>query len=805
MVSRAAPAPTGRARHAPQRPSRTASTRGSAVVPPLVLPLLFLSLLAALPSCAHAGISIKNNCRFTMFVSARSGVNPIFKYTLAPGASQFLNFGPANLWPNGIIWGSRTGSLNPGQTTLVEFNIGAYQGTDFYDVSVVDAYNLPVSIKPINPPVTPNGNTCGSPSCNVGDIKTFCKSPNYLTTADPSCKNTDGPGLFATAGTKAFKAKCPKVYTYSKDDLATYGCPTGTNFGWLEWGVGRLPSIGRCCSFRALPAPLGDLWGPALAASVAVSALFARIVQIPGWGRGETMSACFLNFGPANLWPNGIIWGSRTGSLNPGQTTLVEFNIGAYQGTDFYDVSVVDAYNLPVSIKPINPPVTPNGNTCGSPSCNVGDIKTFCKSPNYLTTADPSCKNTDGPGLFATAGTKAFKAKCPKVYTYSKDDLATYGCPTGTNYRGEARVMGRSVWKSGVNPIFKYTLAPGASQFLNFGPANLWPNGIIWGSRTGSLNPGQTTLVEFNIGAYQGTDFYDVSVVDAYNLPVSIKPINPPVTPNGNTCGSPSCNVGDIKTFCKSPNYLTTADPSCKNTDGPGLFATAGTKAFKAKCPKVYTYSKDDLATYGCPTGTNSVVPPLGLPLLFLSLLAALPSCAHAGISIKNNCRFTMFVSARSGVNPIFKYTLAPGASQFLNFGPANLWPNGIIWGSRTGSLNPGQTTLVEFNIGAYQGTDFYDVSVVDAYNLPVSIKPINPPVTPNGNTCGSPSCNVGDIKTFCKSPNYLTTADPSCKNTDGPGLFATAGTKAFKAKCPKVYTYSKDDLATYGCPTGTN
>ncbi len=50
----------------------------------------------------------------------------------------------------------------------------------------------------------------------------------------------------------------------------------------------------------------------------------------------------------------------RTGNRNNGQATQIEFTIGAdIVGTrlDFYDISLVNAYNLPVQVRPLNPPM----------------------------------------------------------------------------------------------------------------------------------------------------------------------------------------------------------------------------------------------------------------------------------------------------------------------------------------------------------------------------------------------------------------------------------------------------------------
>lgn len=93
-----------------------------------------------------------------------------------------------------------------------------------------------------------------------------------------------------------------------------------------------------------------------------------------------------------------------------------------------------DAYNMRMKIAPTS---GGGGGNCKTITCDIRDISAFCKSPNRLTGAPGNgCKNTNGPGLVATAGTRMFKDRCPTSYSYSKDDAGTvFGCNTGMNYQ----------------------------------------------------------------------------------------------------------------------------------------------------------------------------------------------------------------------------------------------------------------------------------------------------------------------------------------------------------------------------------
>eukprot|EP00198_Chlamydomonas_reinhardtii_P010459 XP_001699796.1 predicted protein [Chlamydomonas reinhardtii] len=187
--------------------------------------LLLGVLLFALP--VRAFIDVRNNCGYAVTAFWRSGAGSTYNSRVLPGQVVRITFS-GGVWIGGVIWGSRTGSINNGQATQLEFTIGADMGggrkQDFYDVSVVNAYNTPARIRPLNPPSV-SGSWCGSPTCILPSLTTFCTSPNYLAGADPACINKDGPGLVATSGTKAFKAKCPQ-----DDATSMFACQWGTNY-----------------------------------------------------------------------------------------------------------------------------------------------------------------------------------------------------------------------------------------------------------------------------------------------------------------------------------------------------------------------------------------------------------------------------------------------------------------------------------------------------------------------------------------------------------------------------------------------
>lgn len=74
--------------------------------------------------------------------------------------------------------------------TLAEFTLGGYAGNDFYDVSLVDGFNIPMKIRPQG----------GSGSCRVtsckSDVNAVC--PNELKVSLKHLKNLKNLSTFKT-------------------------------------------------------------------------------------------------------------------------------------------------------------------------------------------------------------------------------------------------------------------------------------------------------------------------------------------------------------------------------------------------------------------------------------------------------------------------------------------------------------------------------------------------------------------------------------------------------------------------------
>lgn len=132
------------------------------------------------------------------------------------------------------------------------------------------------------------------------------------------------------------------------------------------------------------------------------------------------------------------------GAIPP--ATLAEFTVGSggISGSkDFYDVSLVDGYNLPLKVDAVG-----GSGSCGSTGC-AADLNGIC--PNELRANDgQACKSACGAfgkpeyccsGNYASPATckpsvysRMFKTACPTAYTYAYDDAtSTFTC-AGANY-----------------------------------------------------------------------------------------------------------------------------------------------------------------------------------------------------------------------------------------------------------------------------------------------------------------------------------------------------------------------------------
>ncbi|XP_065856758.1 thaumatin-like protein 1 [Euphorbia lathyris] len=216
----------------------------------------------------HGAIfTFRNNCPYKVWPAILTGTGPPISLTgfeLPSKASGNLTANPSwsgRIWArtqctmdssykftcatadcgSGHIQCNGAGGIPP--ASLIEFTLAPNSGgKDFYDISLVDGFNLPLS-------VTPQGGAgCKSVSCpaNINSVcppelavkgrsgVIACKSaclalnqPQYCCTGNYGSPDK----CFPTRYSKIFKQRCPQAYSYAYDDkTSTFTCGSGANY-----------------------------------------------------------------------------------------------------------------------------------------------------------------------------------------------------------------------------------------------------------------------------------------------------------------------------------------------------------------------------------------------------------------------------------------------------------------------------------------------------------------------------------------------------------------------------------------------
>lgn len=131
--------------------------------------------------------------------------------------------------------------------------------------------------------------------------------------------------------------------------------------------------------------------------------------------------------------------------------TLAEFTLDPAGGNDFYDVSLVDGYNLPVVVEPAGGGGggAATSTTCAAAGC-AADLSERCPAELRAeggTGCRSACDAFGRPeyccsGAYASPGTcrptaysQLFKSACPRSYSYAYDDpTSTFTCAGGRDY-----------------------------------------------------------------------------------------------------------------------------------------------------------------------------------------------------------------------------------------------------------------------------------------------------------------------------------------------------------------------------------
>lgn len=122
--------------------------------------------------------------------------------------------------------------------------------------------------------------------------------------------------------------------------------------------------------------------------------------------------------------------------------TLAEFTLGS-GSKDFYDVSLVDGYNLPIFVE-----VSGGSGDCGNTGCATdlnkrcptelridggGACRSACEAfgnPEYCCSGEFNTPAACKPSMYS----EMFKSACPKSYSYAYDDASSTFTCTGADY-----------------------------------------------------------------------------------------------------------------------------------------------------------------------------------------------------------------------------------------------------------------------------------------------------------------------------------------------------------------------------------
>ncbi|XP_043692271.1 LOW QUALITY PROTEIN: thaumatin-like protein 1 [Telopea speciosissima] len=207
--------------------------------------LLFSSLLVF--TLAHgATFEVQNQCSYTIWAGASPGGGK----QLDSGQSWTIDVSAGTT--GGRIWGRTScnfdgngqGSCETGDcgrlqcqgygsppNTLAEFALNQYQNLDFFDISLVDGFNIPMDF-------SPTSGDCKGIRCSADingecpqELKApgGCNNPCTVYKTDEYCCTSGS--CSATDYSRFFKERCPDAYSYPKDDqTSTFTCPGGTNY-----------------------------------------------------------------------------------------------------------------------------------------------------------------------------------------------------------------------------------------------------------------------------------------------------------------------------------------------------------------------------------------------------------------------------------------------------------------------------------------------------------------------------------------------------------------------------------------------
>ncbi|TMX01975.1 hypothetical protein EJD97_022899 [Solanum chilense] len=197
------------------------------------------------------------------------------------------------------------------------------------------------------------------------------------------------------------------------------------------------------------------------------------------------------------------------------------------------------------------------------------------------------CEYTVWPGILANAGSPTLQST---GFELPQESSRVFTAPTGWS----GRFWGRT----------SCTFEGSGSGSCGTGDCG---SGEVECNGAGAAPP--ATLAEFTLGTV-GQDFYDVSLVDGYNLPMVVE-----ASGGSGMCATTGC-VTDLNQICPSelrsgggeacrsaceafnkPEYCCSGAYNTPSTCKPSMYS----QMFKSACPRSYSYAYDDpTSTFTC-------------------------------------------------------------------------------------------------------------------------------------------------------------------------------------------------------------
>ncbi|XP_040382628.1 thaumatin-like protein 1b [Oryza brachyantha] len=295
-------------------------------------------------------------------------------------------------------------------------------------------------------------------------------------------------------------------------------------------------TISNYCAQTIWPATLAGAGTPQLA-TTGFRLDPGQSVQVPapaGWsGRVWARTGCDFSggagVGGATACQTGDCGGrlecAGTGATPPATLFEVTLGKGAVGDKDYYDVSLVDGYNLPVVAVPQGS-ATGGGGACATTGCTAdlnlscpkelqvdggggGGTTVACRSACEAFGQDQYCCS----GAYATPATcrptaysGMFKSACPRAYSYAYDDgTSTFTCSSAAGYTIAFCLASTGSNTSGVTPPISSLPPPPAANGQNGagGGTPPPPAGDNGGGITSNQPPPPTDVNDGAGSAYQ--------------------------------------------------------------------------------------------------------------------------------------------------------------------------------------------------------------------------------------------------------------------------------------------------------------